>query len=182
MSPYIEMQARVVKWLRQLKEESPEKLKSLIASCRVDSAHHVNWIGYAAELDFFVREDEEGVLQNHTLPEMILEQVDDSGDMLAILNVRGIPLEARHITQDPGLWRHERIKYLLRRDEIYAQVGALMVGDVLINGEEILSRPRDGGNATVLVHLSWPKNDPDGHWESFDSSIVLTLMAPASAA
>jgi len=54
-----------------------------------------------------------------------------------------------------------------------SQPGALQVGDVLATGDRVLSLPREGGNGSVLIHLT---GGFDGHWIGVPSRIPIALL------
>jgi hypothetical protein len=64
------------------------------------------------------------------------------------------------------------------RSEHCAQPGTLQVGDELITGDRVLSPPREGGNGSVLVHLT---GGTEGHWISLPSRIPVALKSIQSS-
>lgn len=60
----------------------------------------------------------------------------------------------------------------LRTDRL-AQPGALQVGDILATGDKVLSSPREGGNGSVLIHLT---GGFDGHWIGVPARIPIALL------
>jgi len=54
-----------------------------------------------------------------------------------------------------------------------AQPGALKIGDVLATGDQVLSAPREGGNGSVLIHLT---GGTDGHWIGVPARIPVALL------
>lgn len=54
-----------------------------------------------------------------------------------------------------------------------AQPGALQVGDILATGDKVLSPSREGGNGTVLIHLTGGFN---GHWIGVPARIPIALL------
>ena len=54
-----------------------------------------------------------------------------------------------------------------------AQPGALEVGDILATGDVVLSTPREGGNGSVMIHLT---GGLDGHWISVPARIPIALL------
>jgi hypothetical protein len=63
---------------------------------------------------------------------------------------------------------------LLRTDRL-AQPKALRTGDILATGDEVLSEPREGGNGSVLLHLT---GGFDGHWVGVPGRIPIALLTP----
>lgn len=54
-----------------------------------------------------------------------------------------------------------------------AQPYTLKIGDILATGDRVLSPPRDGGNGSVLLHLT---GGFDGHWVTVPSRIPIALL------
>lgn len=54
-----------------------------------------------------------------------------------------------------------------------AQPGALKVGDILATGDRVLSAPREGGNGSVLIHLT---GGYEGHWMGVPARIPIALL------
>ncbi len=54
-----------------------------------------------------------------------------------------------------------------------AQPRALRVGDILATGCKVLSPPRDGGNGSVLIHVT---GGSDGHWVGVPARIPIALL------
>lgn len=54
-----------------------------------------------------------------------------------------------------------------------AQPKALKVGDILATGDRVLSTPREGGNGSVLLHLT---GGFDGHWVGVPGRIPIALL------
>ena len=59
------------------------------------------------------------------------------------------------------------------RTERLAQPCALNVGDILATGDKVLSPPREGGNGSVLLHLT---GGFDGHWVGVPARIPIALL------
>ena len=55
------------------------------------------------------------------------------------------------------------------------QPRALEIGDILANGDRVLSLPREGGNGTVLIHLT---GGYDGCWIGVPARIPIALLTP----
>lgn len=54
-----------------------------------------------------------------------------------------------------------------------AQPGALIAGDIIATGDRVLSPPREGGNGSVLIHLT---GGLSGHWISVPARIPIALL------
>lgn len=92
----------------------------------------------------------------------------------------GLPMQ--HWRKPYGLQEHLR-EYgngdnLLRTDRL-AQPKALKPGDILATGDEVLSEPREGGNGSVLVHLT---GGLDGHWIGVPGRLPIALLTPEDGA
>ncbi len=59
------------------------------------------------------------------------------------------------------------------RTERLAQPRALEIGDILATGDRVLSPPREGGNGSVLLHLT---DGFDGHWVDVPARIPIALL------
>jgi hypothetical protein len=55
----------------------------------------------------------------------------------------------------------------------FAQPSVLKEGDILATGDMVLSPPREGGNGSVLLHLT---GGTYGHWIGVPSRIPLALL------
>lgn len=171
MTLYVQLQQQLIDLLFRLKKEEPEKLKNLVEFCRTSIVDNTILVLYLNKLGLSIVSKEW-----HTetkIHELILEQINDSGDEIIIRNLLGKPLY--YIQQyDLKSWINNRGNGGNRlRNERYSQPGALEVGDILITGERVISPPREGGNGAVLVHLSGRK---DGVWLSFSSRTALALI------
>jgi hypothetical protein len=60
------------------------------------------------------------------------------------------------------------------RTDLCANPGALREGDVLADGDKVLSAPREGGNGRVLIHLT---GGHEGHWVAVPGRIPVALQA-----
>jgi hypothetical protein len=70
------------------------------------------------------------------------------------------------------LLRYGTGENMLRTSRL-AQPRALKVGDVLATGDRILSPPREGGNGSVMIHLSGGIN---GHLIEVPARIPIALL------
>lgn len=174
MTPYVYLQEKLINFLFNLKREESKKLGDLLVYCRksiIDNAHLVSYLNKLG-LSITSEEWHAGI----KIKELILEQIDDSGDEIAIRNLLGSPL-LKSCTQPFNLedWVNKRGSGDNNlRNRCYSQPSVLEVGDVLITGERVISPPREGGNGAVLVHLSGCKM---GTWLSFPSRIALALIS-----
>ncbi|OHA93985.1 MAG: hypothetical protein A3E02_00930 [Candidatus Zambryskibacteria bacterium RIFCSPHIGHO2_12_FULL_38_34] len=177
MTPYVELQESVIRWLLRIQTTEEKFLKKLLQAIREPKF----------ELPLFLKEWEEPIRDlGFSIPrdemwdvpkafcEIILKQIDDNGPKLKIRNLLGFPL---HNYGEPyGLKEWVSIRgsgHNLLRTKRFGQPRTLKVGDILVTGEKVLSPPREGGNGAVLVHLSGRKH---GTWLSFPSRTALALL------
>lgn len=169
MTPYVFFQEELIRWLFELCERNPEHLRLLAERCRHPGGYLLG--EYLLDMGFDLGRYEWFPTSN--LHEVILEQIDDSGDAVVIRNLLGSPLYTYQPYALEG-WVEKRGRgENALRTNAYAQPGALSVGDVLITGERVLWPPREGGNGAVLVHLSGRTR---GTWLSFPSRTALALI------
>ena len=71
--------------------------------------------------------------------------------------------------------KHYGTGYNMLRTAGVCQPRALRVGDILATGDKVLSLPREGGNGTVLIHIT---GGHDGHWVGVPGRIPIALRAP----
>ena len=57
----------------------------------------------------------------------------------------------------------------------FAQPNVLKANDILANGDMVLSEPREGGNGSVLLHLT---GGLKGHWVGVPARIPIALLTP----
>jgi len=173
------LQRDLIDWLFILNDQTPVRLENLVEQCRSNDIGNISWPHYLRKLGFDLNVEEWHHQKN--FPEIILEQIDDSGDKIVIRNLLGMSLyqyvEPHDKIFDLKDWVKERGngKNLLRDcvDFRYSQPRALEIGDILITGEIVISEPREGGNGAVLVHLSGGKR---GTWLSFPARIAIALI------
>lgn len=60
-----------------------------------------------------------------------------------------------------------------------AQPCALQVGDILATGDRVLSLPREGGNGSIMLHLTGGFN---GHWVGVPARIPIALLTQEDGA
>ncbi len=98
-------------------------------------------------------------------------------DAFPILAGKELPgLKLRRWSASYGFKEHVR-RYgsgdnMLRTTRL-AQPCALRVGDILATGDKVLSPPREGGNGSVLLHLTGGFN---GHWVGVPARIPIALL------
>jgi len=182
-TPYVSLQEAVIRTLYRLAERHSEILKEIserycvpedkeipvylneLHSHGVPIAQHSQGVGY----DWV----------NKTIPEIIRQQIVVEGDKITIRNLLGLPLYNRppmnfdEFIEDRGSGGNRL------RTFRFAQPGALKEGDVLANGDRLLSPPREGGNGSVLLHLTggW-----HGHWMGVPARIPIAFLTPEDKA
>lgn len=170
MTPYVRFQELLINWLEKLQEEQSDILHLLISACKAKESKDINWPQILRSLGF-VFADEEWHKQ-HSLPVMILEQVERKEDgQPHIRGLLGFPLHSPQVYNTLEKWAQNRSGSRVRTKQ-YAHVGALVPDDRLINGDRVLSPPREGGNGAVLLHLS---GGAKGYWFSYPAKTILTL-------
>lgn len=88
------------------------------------------------------------------------------------LSSNTIPGRTRAIGFEEYIQQHGSGHNYLRTSRV-VQPGALCIGDVLANGDKVLSLPREGGNGSVLIHLT---GGFDGHWIDVPARIPIALL------
>lgn len=184
MTSYVLLQGMLFDILRKIKEKDPALLKRLAERyCAGEKTYH------GADLE----DDMESVRLNaqsdwwptftsclpdrsdgHDLFLELLRDLVDARNLedIKVRNVRGkgLPLAeqrdyAAHV-KEVGSGRNTL------RNSYFAQPRVLREGDVLATGEKLLTDPREGGNGTVLLHLSGGEL---GTWIGVPSRIPIAL-------
>ncbi len=176
MNPYVTFQEHLITWLESLANRFPDTLLELATVCRSPAVEFIDWpkllisYGFAYENEPFKPHQ----YREYKLSEVILEQIDDSGEQVKIRNLLGMPLSryGDQTTEFPDEWRSNPSSLLLR-SSTFSQVRALNPGDILISGEKVLHPPREGGNGIVLVCLS--EAEQRNLWLEYPGRTVLAL-------
>lgn len=171
MTPYVELQILIIKWLEFLKEKRLSDLEELLKICKL--RYLIDWYETFERYDLTVKKEDWH--NQFRFSDLILEQIDDSGGEIKILNLLGNSLQRYDTPYDLNGWVDKRGSgNNMLRTEKYSQPRALKDGDVLITGETVVGEPREGGNGSVLVKLS----DGVGRnvWLSFSSRTALALI------
>lgn len=182
MSPYVTFQEQVIRILSGLVKKDQDFLKRLAEECRKQPTQHletetlVKLISLGLEIPNWCSwsQDNSTLSGEKILIEIILQQVDDSGSEVVIRNLLGTklydygpPLNLKEFIQKKGSGECRL------RTNFLAQPGALKKGDILADGSRVLSEPRDGGNGSVLLHLT---GGFDGAWISVPARIPIALL------
>lgn len=171
MTPYVELQILIIKWLECLKEKRLNDLEKLLKICKAGCL--IDW--YEAFERYGLTVKKEDWHNQFRFSDLILEQIDDSGEEIKILNLLGTSLQRYHRPYNLNAWVNKRGSgNNMLRTEKYSQPRALKDGDVLITGETVLGEPREGGNGSVLVKLS--NGVGRNIWLSFPSRMALALI------
>jgi len=88
------------------------------------------------------------------------------------LNSNTIPGQSPAIGYEGYINRHGSGNNKLRTPRV-VQPGALRVGDILANGDKVLSLPREGSNGSVWIHLT---GGFDGAWIDVPARIPIALI------
>ncbi|HDZ85979.1 MAG TPA: hypothetical protein ENH35_05575 [Candidatus Moranbacteria bacterium] len=97
-------------------------------------------------------------------------------------NPPGIPLHPAYTSETHGFekyLRHHGGGHNLLRTKRIAQPCTLQIGDILANGDRVLSLPREGGNGSVLIHLT---GGLYGHWIGVPARIPIALLTKEDGA
>lgn len=175
MTPYVEVQEIIVKALRR---QPTEILIDLKARLKDSKSQSLSRDQKAAVVLFLLENNvafEDYGFQIEDLAVIINEQIDDSGDVPVVRDLLGMPLHhgppqnfeqyAESLGSGVNRLRTTRL----------AQPGALKKGDVLATGCKLLSEPREGGNGSVLLHLT---GGIHGHWIGVPARIPIALLTP----
>lgn len=179
--PHVQLQSDVVDWLFRILPKEEEFVRELVTTFRKTKKEYrrivlKSWEERINQAGFFLPHDERWDVVE-AFYDIILEQVDDTGGKLKVRNILGFPLFGYGKSFTPREYAERRgTGENFLRTTRFAQSRALKVGDVLATGERIISTPREGGNGSVLVHLS--SHQPQGLWFSFPARTALALRTP----
>lgn len=169
-TPYVDLQRRIIEVLFLMAKKEPDYLRDLVERCRKKEEGVVDEIKSRFIPYFGVRLSFDDCEAAH---EIILEQVDVSEKKISIRNLLGRPLHQRMPMSFDEYARHKGSGLNYLRTDRLSQPSALQEGDVLATGCRVLSVPREGGNGSVLLHLSGGFR---GHWISVPSRIPIALL------
>jgi hypothetical protein len=180
MTPYVSLQVEVIRTLRSLAQENPAVLKlAVINYCDLEGGRplrpYMNELGtYGLHIMSYCKSmGTEWAME--TTAEIIRQQLAVDGDKITILGLLGLelyphlPMNYEEFVQNRGSGQNR-----LRTTRL-AQPGALQEGDILATGDRLLSPPREGGNGSVLIHLTGGFN---GHWIDVPARIPIALLTP----
>ena len=182
MTPYVDLQIELIRTFKKILEESPKELKTFAKKyCAKDvlslSAKDLRFLksyGLTLPEDGPVKWVMEACL------EIIKQQITFDGRSIVIRNLLGT--ELYHNGGPIGYEEYIRNRgsgHNLLRTMRFSHPGVLKNGDVLANGDRLLSPPREGGNGAVLLHLT---GGFDGHWISVPARIPIALLTKEDGA
>jgi len=188
MTAYVSLQEEIIRILRIVAKDDYTRLKHLVkAYCRSEKISKSKRALFFIDLDYLKTKGlvlpKEGYVKwvVDACLEIIREQLDASGKKIVIKNLLGSEL----YHYGPPIGYREYIKLRgggsanrLRSDR-FANPAALKKGNVLANGDRLLSPPREGGNGSVLLHLT---GGFDGHWMGVPACIPIALLTKADKA
>lgn len=177
MTPYVHLQETIINTLRNLKKYHPEILKELIDRyCVPDGEEIPQYLNELHSHGIPISQHAQGVgydWVHKTIPEIIRQQIVVECDQLKIRNLLGLDLcSCKPMDFDEFIERRGSGENRLRAER-FSQPGALKEGDVLANGDRLLSPPREGGNGSVLLHLP---GGYFGHWIGVPARIPIALL------
>lgn len=177
MTPYVQLQMEVIRVLFKFVEREPDYLRAMVAryrrSCllsRLSECDH-------GKMRIHGFQEPKPKDENWDWPKdmlrIILSQVDDSGEVLVIRNLLGMPIAGYGTVQTYEQNVGKGLFFL--RTSTAAQASALRVGDILATGEQVLSEPRCGGDGMILIHLSGGSH---GFWLHVPARLPIGLRPP----
>lgn len=177
MSPYVKFQKHIIRILFRLQENQPEYLYKLAAECKCWQttlpADHRNYL-ISEGLRLSVYGVDQHDIERVCL-EIIKSQLEVDGNKVQIKNLLGDPLPEQGSEELEELLKRGGNYLNNLRTTLAAQPSTLRIGDILITGERIMSPPREGGNGSVLLHLS---GGAHGDWISVPARIPIALSSP----
>jgi hypothetical protein len=186
MSPYVELQKQIIRILSGLVEKDQDFLRKLVEECRKNLPQHleIETVAKLASLGLRIPslylEIPGDDSPRKTLAEIILQQVDDSGQKVVIRNLLGTELYryGQTLSLKEFVLKKGSGENRLRTKRL-AQPGSLKKGDILADGSRVLSDPREGGNGSVLIHLT---GGFDGAWVGIPARIPIALLTKGDKA
>jgi hypothetical protein len=175
MTPYVNLQEEIIRILKKMLETDPRKLKNLAKRFCVENTLKLSAmdIKYFSSLGFNLPDDIGGDWVEKTIPEIIKQQIDITGKRIVIRNLLGMELCTENPIEYAEFINHRGTGNNHLRTYYFSQPGVLKKGDILANGDRLLSPPREGGNGSVLLHLT---GGFDGHWIDVPARIPIALL------
>ena len=179
MTPYVTLQEQIVSVLFNLQGRKPAVLKQIIElyCAAVPREFRTNDLLYLEGLGFCF--SEAGYLDIADLivdvPRILREQIDTSTQDPRIRGILGTAFQSREPVGFREYINSRGSGSNTLRTGRLAQPRALIKGDVLGNGDRLLSEPREGGTGSVLIHLTGGRH---GHWIEVPARIPIALLTP----
>ncbi len=178
MTPYVSLQEDVIITLHRLERDNPEILKRTADRYCVKEEETPPYLNELDPYGLYVLDygksiGKEWVIK--TTAEIIRQQIIVDGDKITVRNLLGSELYS-HPTMNFEEYIQNRGSGQNRlRTARFSQPGALQKGDILATGDRLLSPPREGGNGSVLLHLT---GGFYGHWIGVPARIPIALLTP----
>lgn len=176
MTPFVELQNAVISTLRKINEVNPEGLKLLAEKYCVASPPKLSRadIKYLKKWGLFCPNEHGEEWYKEYLLEILRDQIDNtSSQEIVIRNLLGTEFRSKYPIGYEEFIRHRGSGNNQLRTYYFSQPGVLKKGDVLANGDRLLSPPREGGNGSVLLHLT---GGFYGHWVDVPARIPIALL------
>lgn len=180
-TPFVSLQEQIHSALRRILERDPAYLQYLahhyLGPRRLQGPTPQDVQRLHQEFSLTLPEDEPTQpWVDEAFVEILGQQLVREKEGFTIRNVRGRPLLSgrRHVGVEEYLRDRSPVSHSLRT-EFASQPAALREGDVLLTGCRVLSEPREGGNGSVLLHLT---GGFFGHWIGVPARVPIALWDP----
>ncbi len=179
MTPFVRLQTAIISILFKLHRYHPEELKRLASVyCEQNpkDLHITDWalLYYHGILPYSANDWPETGSFLKICGEILHDQIDNTSENgITIRNLLGTalsntsPIDYKTFIYDRGSGNNRL------RTHYFSQPRVLKKGDVLSTGDRLLSPPREGGNGSVLLHLT---GGIDGHWISIPARLPIALL------
>jgi hypothetical protein len=177
MTPYVQLQEALIRAFRKILDEAPMKLRALAEK------YSNPQMGRLSDEDFAMLCEKGAIatdfyptdyLHEHCIT-IIREQLDCDTSPVTIRNLLGSAFSTSYPMGYADFVRERGSGHNLLRTTRFSQPRALLKGDILSTGDKLLSEPREGGNGSVLLHLT---GGFDGHWIGVPARIPIALLTP----
>lgn len=174
--PYIDLQREIITVFLRLKDSNPELLVNLDSRLK-KAVHEIPVQDWKLLVHHGLRFREQSMSQHETFRaclEIIKEQLSIVDGKVRIHNLLGFPLKDCGVTDFRGYADRDGGDPQNIRTDRYSHPAVLEMGDTLATGQKLLSPPRDGGNKSVLLHLTGGLH---GDWISVPARIPVALIS-----